>query len=649
MSMGTNPRYIEELRIGGGYDDPADGGADIEKNGNISTNGNLTADGNLSAGSPDAEDHSVSVTAGANNDTYLNLFQGGSNNGGAVWYDGSANKLRVGARNDSQTPLAAIEIEKGTQAATVLGDLNIHGAVSVNSMNAAGLVKNNADGDLIGGCSLAAADLPAHNHTAANQGGDYAWADITALGSSGASTAVSRDDHVQAVAKGGTGLTATPADGQLPIGKTAANGFALATLTGTPNRVSVANGSGTITLSAPQDLHADANPTFNNMTLNGRLTQTGNYQGVSTEGLLALWHCENANTLQDWAGNGNTLTGVNSPALVAGKYGNAVSFAASNQYFSGTSSIPDAYGQANMSYSFWCCGAPGADTKHNMPWYADGAHYLDFLFQSNGTLIVRVHGGGAFRDISSGISIADGKWHHVVYTRAYVSPNNSTFTLYIDGEQRGTISPADVDDIALATTTIHLGHPWGGSTPFTFDEVSIWSRTLSAAEAKSLYLQNKELADPFGNVLTAGNATIAGTLAINGNSLTSGSASFNLLNTGVTNTLNVGGAAATVNIGAGALATVNLRAAVVDTSQNTIVFMATPGTMNFAQGAAAVSIGADTGMCTVNNATLSAKTIEASGNLTLSKSNIQISVNLPTSNPGPGKLWNDGGFVKVGS
>ena len=51
MAIGPNPRYVEELRIGGGAGDAVDGGADFEKNGDISTDGNVTLKGVLSAGS----------------------------------------------------------------------------------------------------------------------------------------------------------------------------------------------------------------------------------------------------------------------------------------------------------------------------------------------------------------------------------------------------------------------------------------------------------------------------------------------------------------------------------------------------------------------------------------------------------------------
>lgn len=52
-----------------------------------------------------------------------------------------------------------------------------------------------------------------------------------------------------AIADGGTGLSTTPTDGQLLIGKTATNDYALATLTAGAN-ISITNGSGTISIAA---------------------------------------------------------------------------------------------------------------------------------------------------------------------------------------------------------------------------------------------------------------------------------------------------------------------------------------------------------------------------------------------------------------
>lgn len=62
------------------------------------------------------------------------------------------------------------------------------------------------------------------------------------------------------VSRGGTGLTAAAANGQLLIGN--GTGFTLATLTGTANQVTVTNGAGTITLALPQAIATTSTPQF---------------------------------------------------------------------------------------------------------------------------------------------------------------------------------------------------------------------------------------------------------------------------------------------------------------------------------------------------------------------------------------------------
>lgn len=50
VSMGTHPRHLEELRLGGGYDSSPGGGADFDPSGNIQTNGDVDIDGNGTVG-----------------------------------------------------------------------------------------------------------------------------------------------------------------------------------------------------------------------------------------------------------------------------------------------------------------------------------------------------------------------------------------------------------------------------------------------------------------------------------------------------------------------------------------------------------------------------------------------------------------------
>ena len=67
-----------------------------------------------------------------------------------------------------------------------------------------------------------------------------------------------------AVADGGTGFSSSGGSGFLLIGNSS-NTFTAATLTGTANRITVTNGSGSITISAPQDIATSSNPQFGSL------------------------------------------------------------------------------------------------------------------------------------------------------------------------------------------------------------------------------------------------------------------------------------------------------------------------------------------------------------------------------------------------
>jgi hypothetical protein len=66
------------------------------------------------------------------------------------------------------------------------------------------------------------------------------------------------------IASGGTGTTTAPTSGQLHIGNSS-GAWAVASLTGTSNRITVTNGSGSITLSTPQDIGTGSNPQFGSL------------------------------------------------------------------------------------------------------------------------------------------------------------------------------------------------------------------------------------------------------------------------------------------------------------------------------------------------------------------------------------------------
>lgn len=69
---------------------------------------------------------------------------------------------------------------------------------------------------------------------------------------------------------GGTGLTATPTNGQTLIGN--GTGYSLNTLTPTANQTTVTNGIGTITLGTAQDIATTSSPTFASPIITGDIT-----------------------------------------------------------------------------------------------------------------------------------------------------------------------------------------------------------------------------------------------------------------------------------------------------------------------------------------------------------------------------------------
>lgn len=100
-------------------------------------------------------------------------------------------------------------------------------------------------------------------------------------------------------------LTSLPmTDGQVIIGSTAGDPVA-ATITGTADQVNVANGSGSITLSTPQDIATTSSPSFSGLTISGLTEDSIPYIGaggvLSEENGLLAWDAgTNVMTVNDF-------------------------------------------------------------------------------------------------------------------------------------------------------------------------------------------------------------------------------------------------------------------------------------------------------------------------------------------------------------
>ncbi|MFN8210522.1 MAG: hypothetical protein U0T33_06100 [Bacteroidales bacterium] len=118
------------------------------------------------------------------------------------------------------------------------------------------------------------------------------------------------------VLNGGTGYDNTYSNGQVLIGN-ATGGLTRNTITGTLNQVNVTSGSGSITLSTPQDIALTSSPTFAGLTVTGLTVNSGVYTDGSnkltstppTSGILGYWS-RSGNTLSPTtAGDAVTTSG----------------------------------------------------------------------------------------------------------------------------------------------------------------------------------------------------------------------------------------------------------------------------------------------------------------------------------------------------
>lgn len=99
LAIGAAPRYLEELRIGGGLGDAADGGADFDHSGNIATDGGITCNGlsvesgGLTAGTGVFSELTAGLLEAGEEDTTagtLHLYGGSGAESGTMYFHSPA-------------------------------------------------------------------------------------------------------------------------------------------------------------------------------------------------------------------------------------------------------------------------------------------------------------------------------------------------------------------------------------------------------------------------------------------------------------------------------------------------------------------------------------------------------------------------------
>jgi hypothetical protein len=224
-----------------------------------------------------------------------------------------------------------------------------------------------------------------------------------------------------ALGSGGTGITTAPTSGQTLLG-TAGGLWVVASIAGTTNQITVTPGSGTLTLSTPQNLHTAATPTFASLTLSGLTANSFAYSGTAgllttttapTNGQLLVGQTGAAPTLGTIVGTGGTTATfsgttwtINSPSSTGITSINGLS-GATQTFATGTAgtdfgissigsthtfNIPDAAATARGFVNTSAQTFAGVKTFPSAPVFSVGIGAQTTFTGGTGTLAVRMEG-----------------------------------------------------------------------------------------------------------------------------------------------------------------------------------------------------------------------------------------------------------------
>jgi hypothetical protein len=240
----------------------------------------------------------------------------------------------------------------------------------------------------------------------------------------------------------------------------------------------------------------------------GKLRVHGMIPRLGGSRLRALWHCEDAAPVLDWAGRGNDAACTGSVSTGEGVFGRALVFSGGSAEAS--SAIPQELGAADATFTLWLRSDGGSSDQHVLGWYDSSATvYLQLLVATGGQIVFRCKGGDGSVAIASSEAVNDGSWRHVTAVREY----GGELRLYINGRLSTSGSDAAGDAtppsyrrfmMGAATTTPYL--PFAGAV----DEVALWADAFTEAQAAAAYNLALEWAPIYGDRFIQGDVTARG-------------------------------------------------------------------------------------------------------------------------------------------
>jgi peptidoglycan hydrolase-like protein with peptidoglycan-binding domain len=215
-----------------------------------------------------------------------------------------------------------------------------------------------------------------------------------------------------------------------------------------------------------------------------------------TKGLKAYWKFDTITngTTPDESGTGNTGIVQNNPPLVAGKFGQAISFNTDTvkaQTLEHSVDMTKPFSAAQWTVSLWVNPANPFPLGSELP--SKGA--LGFLSTDPGSQLLDIQKDGVYMFYTKIVAYDFANnpgWHHVI-----VSYNGTELSAIVDGSIKGSIP--FVKNI-LANAAIRKVGIINTSKTFSFkgaiDEFRIYDRLLSLKEVATLYDPDAKVVDP---------------------------------------------------------------------------------------------------------------------------------------------------------
>ena len=182
----------------------------------------------------------------------------------------------------------------------------------------------------------------------------------------------------------------------------------------------------------------------------------------------------------------NTGAATGAPSWVAGKIGGGLQFDGSTQSIKVAHS--SALNMETMSLGVWIktSQVPGAsDVTIVEKWGGSGAYPYSLRLLSTGKAQFAAFDGTSYIYVTSGTTVNDGAWHHLVGVRQV----GGQMVLYKDGILSGQIADFATAGVTTNTGGIAIGARNDGTHGFagSVDELKLYSRTLTANEVKAEY------------------------------------------------------------------------------------------------------------------------------------------------------------------